>query len=173
MKKIITLTVCAMFMVTAAFAQQTEKELKKELQDKAIKEAKKEAKTLSKQGWKTMPGELPMSKMIEDSWMKKVAEDENGNPKYINADGNGVAETKTVAEAQAIEFAKFQLAGTIESNIASIVKGNLANAQESTQEATSITELVMSSKNIIAQQLGYINPAFKLYRDLKDKTIEV
>ena len=173
MKKIITLTVCAMFMVTAAFAQQTEKELKKELQDKAIKEAKKEAKTLSKQGWKTMPGELPMSKMIEDSWMKKVAEDENGNPKYITADGNGVAETKTVAEAQAIEFAKFQLAGTIESNIASIVKGNLANAQESTQEATSITELVMSSKNIIAQQLGYINPAFKLYRDLKDKTIEV
>jgi hypothetical protein len=173
MKKIITLTVCAMFMVTAAFAQQTEKELKKELQDKAIKEAKKEAKTLSKQGWKTMPGELPMSKMIEDSWMKKVAEDENGNPKYITADGNGVAETKTVAEAQAIEFAKLQLAGTIESNIASIVKGNLANAQESTQEATSITELVMSSKNIIAQQLGYINPAFKLYRDLKDKTIEV
>jgi hypothetical protein len=173
MKKIITLTVCAMFMVTAAFAQQTEKELKKELQDKAIKEAKKEAKTLSKQGWKTMPGELPMSKMIEDSWMKKVAEDENGNPKYITADGNGVAETKTVAEAQAIEFAKLQLAGTIESNIASIVKGNLANAQESTQEATSITELVMSSKNIIAQQLGYINPAFKLYRDLKDKKIEV
>jgi hypothetical protein len=173
MKKIITLTVCAMFMVTAAFAQQTEKELKKELQDKAIKEAKKEAKTLSKQGWKTMPGELPMSKMIEDSWMKKVAEDENGNPKYITADGNGVAETKTVAEAQAIEFAKLQLAGTIESNIASIVKGNLANAQESTQEATSITELVMSSKNIIAQQLGYINPAFKLYRDLKDKKIDV
>jgi len=173
MKKILLFLVCATFAATSMFAQQTEKELKKDIKEKATKEAQKEAKTLAKQGWKTMPGELPMSKLIEDSWMKKMSTDENGNPKYITADGNGVAETKSVAEAQAIEFAKLQLAGTIESNIASIVKGNLANSQESTTEATSVTEIVQSSKNIIAQQLGYINPAFKLYRDLKDKKIEV
>lgn len=173
MKKILLFLVCTTFAATSMFAQQTEKELKKDIKEKATKEAQKEAKTLAKQGWKTMPGELPMSKLVEDSWMKKMATDENGNPKYITADGNGVAETKSVAEAQAIEFAKLQLAGTIESNIASIVKGNLANSQESTTEATSVTEIVQSSKNIIAQQLGYINPAFKLYRDLKDKKIEV
>ncbi len=174
MKKILLFLVCTAFAATTVFAQQTEKELKKDLKEKAIREAQKEAKKLSKEGWKTMPGELPMPKLVEDSWMKKMAVDENGNPKYITADGNGVAETKSVAEAQAIEFAKLQLAGTIESNIASIVKGNLANAQETTTEATSVTEIVQSSKNIIAQQLGYINPAFKLYRDnKKEKTIEV
>lgn len=164
---------CAVLMASIAIGQQTDKELKKELKDKALKEAKKEAKTLSKQGWKTMPGELPMEKMIERSWMKKVVEDEKGVPLYITADGNGVAETKTAAEAQAMEFAKLQLAGTLETKIASIIAGNIANEQLSTEDATSITEIVQSSKNIIAQELGYVDPAFKLYRDLDDKKVEV
>ncbi|MFH1937737.1 MAG: hypothetical protein ABIK52_09260, partial [Bacteroidota bacterium] len=94
-------------------------------------------------------------------------------PIYITADGNGVAETKTAAETQALEFAKLQLAGTIETKIASIVNGNIANEQLSTEDAASITEIVQSSKNIIAQELGYIDPAFKLYRDLDDNKIEV
>ncbi|HNX87143.1 MAG TPA: hypothetical protein PKN12_09455 [Bacteroidales bacterium] len=173
MKKIYILTLLAVFFSMAVTAQNTEKEQKKEITDKAVKSARQEAKKLSKEGWKTMPGSIPMDKLLENSWMKQVATDENGQPNYIMADGNGVAESKSVAEAQAIEFAKLQLAGTIESNIASIVKGNLANSQESTTEATSVTEIIQSSKNIIAQQMGYINPAFKLYRDLKDKKVEV
>lgn len=173
MKKSLTLMLSLLFMGSLVIAQQTEKEMKKELKDKAIKEAQKEAKKLGKEGWKTFPGSLPLDKLIENAWMKQVAEDENGQMKFIAADGNGVAESKSVAEAQAIEFAKLQLAGSIESNIASIVKGNMANAQESTAEATSVTEIVQSSKNIIAQQMGYINPSFKIYRDLKDKKVEV
>jgi len=173
MKKIFTIMTCALLAASLAIGQQTDKELKKDLKDKALKSAKKEARTLSKQGWKTMPGELPMEKMIEKAWMKQVAEDEKGNPIYITADGNGVAETKTAAEAQALEFAKLQLAGTIETKVASIVNGNIANEQLSTEDAASVTQIVQSSKNIIAQQLGYINPAFKLYRDLDDKKIEV
>ena len=164
---------CALLAASLAIGQQTDNELKKDLKDKALKSAKKEARTLSKQGWKTMPGELPIEKMIEKAWMKQVAEDEKGNPIYITADGNGVAETKTAAEAQALEFAKLQLAGTIETKVASIVNGNIANEQLSTEDAASVTQIVQSSKNIIAQQLGYINPAFKLYRDLDDKKIEV
>jgi len=173
MKKFYILLLAAMFLVSVTAAQKTEKELKKDVKEKAIKEARKEAKNLSKQGWKTNPGSLPLDKLVEDAWMKQYQTDENGQPSYITADGNGVAETKSVAEAQAVELGKLQLAGLIESNIASIVKGNLANAQESTQEATSVTEIIQSSKNIIAQQLGYINPNFKIYRDLKDKKIEV
>jgi len=173
MKKFYILPLAAMFIISVTAAQKTEKELKKDVKEKAIKEARKEAKNLSKQGWKTNPGSLPLEKLVEDAWMKQYQTDENGQPSYIMADGNGVAETKSVAEAQAVEMGKLQLAGLIESNIASIVKGNLANAQESTQEATSVTEIIQSSKNIIAQQLGYINPNFKIYRDLKDKKIEV
>lgn len=173
MKKVISMFTCFLLMASFAFGQQTEKELKKELKDKAIKEAQKEAKILKKQGWHTMPGELPMEKMIENAWMKQVAEDEKGVPLYITADGNGVAESKSAAETQALEFAKLQLAGTLETKIASIVNGNIANEQLSTEDAASVTQVVQSSKNIIAQELGYINPAFKLSRDLKEQKIEV
>jgi hypothetical protein len=173
MKKLFLFTLCLTFATGVIFAQQTEKQIKSELKDKALKEAQKEAKKLSKEGWKVNPGSLPLPKLIEQAWIKQVSEDEQGNMKYIAADGNGVAESKSVAEAQAIEFAKLQLAGTIESNIASMIKGNLANSQESTADATSVTEIVQSSKNIIAQQMGYINPSFKIYRDLKDNKVEV
>ncbi|MCX6287985.1 MAG: hypothetical protein NTY96_12810 [Bacteroidetes bacterium] len=173
MKKTLLLFVCMICAVSLVFSQKTDKEMKKELKEKATKEAQKQAKQFNKEGWKVYPGSLPMDKLIEGSWMKQVSEDENGNPKYITADGNGVAETKSAAEAQAIELGKLQLAGLMETNIASIINGNLANSQASVQEATTVTEIVQSSKNIIAQQLGYVNPAFKIYRDLKDKKIEV
>jgi hypothetical protein len=162
--------ICA---ISFTFSQKTDKELKSDLKDKAIKSAQKQAKEYAKDGWKVMPGSVPLDKLLESSWMKQLATDESGNTKYITADGNGVAETKSTAEAQAVEFAKLQLAGMLETNIASIINGNIGNTQLSTQDATSVTELVQSSKNIIAQQLGYVDPAFKIYRDLKDKKVEV
>ncbi|MEI7492457.1 MAG: hypothetical protein WCK92_13740 [Bacteroidota bacterium] len=173
MKKNLLLFLCMICAASLVFSQKTDKEMKKELKEKATKEAQKQAKQYAKDGWRVYPGSLPMDKLIEQSWMKQVSEDENGKPKYITADGNGVAESKSAAEAQAIELGKLQLAGLIETNIASIINGNLANSQASTQEATSVTEIVQSSKNVIAQQLGYVDPAFKIYRDLKEKKVEV
>ena len=174
MKKVYIFALATIFIASMATAQKTEKELKKDIHEKAVKEAQKEAKSLSKQGWKVNPGSLPLEKLVEDAWMKQLQVDENGEASYIFADGNGVAESKSVGEAQAIELAKLQLAGTIESKIGSIVKANLANSQESTKDATSVTELIQSSKNVFVQQLGYINPSFKIYRDLKkEKKIEV
>jgi len=173
MKKNLLLLISMILVASLAFSQKTDKEIKKELKDKASKDAQKQAKQLAKDGWMVYPGSIPMDKMIEQSQIKQLQEDENGQMKYITADGNGVAESKSAAEAQAIELGKLQLAGLIETNIASIVNNNLANSQVSTKDATSVTEIVQSSKNIIAQQLGYVNPAYKIYRDLKDKKIEV
>ena len=173
MKRNLLVVFCMIFAISLAFGQKTDKEMKKELNDKAVKEAQKQAKQFTKEGWKVYPGSLPMDKQIEQSQMKLIAVDENGKPRYITADGNAVAETKSAVESQAVELGKLQLAGMIETNIASIVNANLANTQASTSEATSVTEVVQSSKNIIAQQLGFVDPAFKLYRDLKDKKVEV
>lgn len=173
MKKTLLFLTCMICAISFTFSQKTDKELKSDLKDKAIKSAQKQAKEYAKDGWKVMPGSVPLDKLLESSWMKQLATDESGNTKYITADGNGVAETKSTAEAQAVEFAKLQLAGMLETNIASIINGNIGNTQLSTQDATSVTELVQSSKNIIAQQLGYVDPAFKIYRDLKDKKVEV
>ena len=161
------------FLPSGLIAQQTDRELKKEIKDRAIKEARKEAKKLKKDGWYVPPGSLPLDKILENAWMKQLMEDDEGKVMYITADGNAVAESKTAAEMQAIEMGKLQLAGLIETNVSSLVTGNIGNAQLSTEDAASVTEIVQSSKNIIATELGYVDPFFKLYKDIGKDKIEV
>ena len=169
-----TILLGVLFFISAILsAQQTDKELTKELKDKAIREARKEAKALKKQGWGTPPGALPMEKLVEQAWKKQLLTDENGDPRYITADGNGVAESKTAAEMQAIEMAKLQLAGLVQTNISSLISANVGNEQLSTEDAATVTEVVQSAKNIIATELGYVNPFFKLEKNLKDKKVEI
>jgi hypothetical protein len=170
MKKFFLIILCCL-IAGVVVSQQNTKELRAELRDKAIKEARKEAKKMEKDGWSVPPGSIPLAKVLENAWLKQVAEDDNGNVRYIFADGNAVAETKSAAEMQAIELGKLQLAGLIQTNMSSLISANIGNAQLSTQEAASVTEIVQSAKNMIAMELGYVDPSFKLYRDIgKDKT---
>jgi hypothetical protein len=172
MKKFLLIILC--FLIAGiAVSQQTTKELRKELKDKAIKEARKEARNMEKDGWTVAPGSIPLSKVLENTWMKQVAEDENGNVRYIYADGNAVAQTKSAAEMQALELGKLQLAGLIQTNMSSLISANIGNAQLSTQDAASVTEIVQSAKNIIAMELGYVDPSFKLYKNIGKDKIEV
>ena len=172
MKKIIISILMLGIMLPAAHvsAQQTDREITRELKARAVKSARKESKRYTKEGWYVPPGSLPIDKVLERSWEKQILTDDKGDPRYITADGNAVAETKTAAEMQSIEMGKLQLAGLIETNISSLVSGNIGNAQLSTEEAASVTEVVQSAKNIIATELGYVNPMFKLYKNIgKDK----
>lgn len=173
MKKFVFLLSAAMLVSGLSFGQSSEKELTKELKDKAIKSARKEAKNLQKEGWNVPPGALPLDKTLEAAWVKQMTTDEKGDPRYITADGNGVAESKTAAEMQAIEMGKLQLAGLVQTNISSLISANIGNEQLSTKDAASVTEIVQSAKNIIATELGYVNPFFKLYKDLKGDVVEV
>lgn len=167
------LLISGIMLTTSTYSQQSDKELKKEIKQKAVREARKEARRMKKEGWYVPPGSLPLDKILENAWMKQYAEDENGNPTYITADGNAVAESKTAGEMQSIEMGKLQLAGLIETNVSSLVTGNIGNAQLSTEDAASVTEIVQSSKNIIATQLGYVNPFFKIYKNIGKDKIEI
>lgn len=175
MKKIIIsiLMLGIMLPVANVSAQQTDKEITRELKTRAIKSARKESKRYKKEGWYVPPGSLPLDKILERSWEKQILTDDKGDQRYITADGNAVAETKTAAEMQSIEMGKLQLAGLIETNISSLISGNIGNAQLSTEEAASVTEVVQSAKNIIATKLGYVNPMFKLYKNIGKDKIEV
>ena len=153
--------------------QQTTRDLRKELRDRAIREARKEARKMEKAGWSVAPGSIPLAKVLENTWMKQVMVDENGSVRYIYADGNAVAETKSVAEMQAIELGKLQLAGMIQTNMSSLISANIGNAQLSTEDAASVTEIVQSAKNIIAMELGYVDPSFKLLKNIGKDKIEV
>jgi len=180
MKKLLLLSVCAIFFSASLFAQTSKKELKKEdreltkeVKEKAVRNARRDARKMKKEGWKVNPGTLPLDKLTENAWKKQLQTDEKGDPRYITADGDAVAKTKTAAELQAIEMGKLQLAGLIESNISALISGNIANAQLSTKDAASVTEIVASSKNLIATKLGYVNPFYKVYKNIGDNKVKV
>ena len=97
--------------------------------------------------------------------MKQYQSDDAGNTKYITADGNAVAQSKSVADMQSIELAKLQLAGLVQTNVSSLVDANLGNAQLSAADAASVTEIVQSSKNLIATRITSYNVCYtKLLR---------
>lgn len=164
---------CVVGLLSLMLAQTTEKEAKKEIQRKAIKEARKEAKRFKKAGYDVTPGSLPMEKQLEYTWIRLYQRDDKGQAMYLSADGNAVAETRTAAEMQALEAAKLNLAGQLETFIRAIIEANIANAQLNNEEATSVTEFLTGAKNIIATTLGQVEPAFKIYRNLPNKNVEV
>ena len=176
MKKITLLLSATIFLSTVLFAQTDKKldrQLTQEIKEKAVREARKEAKKQKKEGWNVNPGALPLEKTLENAWKKQYTTDEKGLPLYITADGNAVAETKTAAEMQAIEMGKLQLGGLIETSINSLISSNIGNAQLSTKDAASVTEIVQSAKNLIVMELGYVDPFFKISRDIEGNKVEV
>lgn len=152
---------------------QSDKDLESATKEKATKEARKEAKRMRKEGWFVPQGSIPLDRVLQKSWEMQFKTTETGQPKYLTSDGNAIAGNYSAAEMQAIELGKLQLAGLIETRIASLVSANIGNTELSDNEAETITEIVQSSKNIIAQELGYINPAFKVRRVLDNGNKEV
>jgi len=151
---------------------QSNKELTKELKARAVKSARKEARQLKKDGYYVAPGALLLDKQLEGAWLKALEQDDSGYPMYIIATGNAVGETQTAAKLQANEVAKFELAGTISTNVAALIEANIANAQLNTEEAVSVTEVSGAVKSIIAQEIGRVIPLLEIYKKT-EKNIEV
>ncbi len=174
MKKLIfALTLLfAVSTVMTVSAQTTSKDARKNLKKKSVKIARKNAKKLKRQGYFVAPGALPMDKQLEKAYIKQNMEDEKGYPKYIVASGNSVANTQTAAKLQAMETAKLNLAGTISTNVAALIKSSISNEQLSTEEANSITKTIGASKSIIAQNLGRVIPLTEMYKNVGDNNIQ-
>lgn len=154
-------------------AEKDEKSAIKDIKAKPVKEARKEGKRISKMGFTIFPGSLPLNKQLERVWIKQYEEAPDGSPKYIFADGNGVGKTQTAAEMQAMEAAKLQLAGQISNEINQIIESKIANEQLDRETGQSLTKFVAGGKNYIVQQLGYIKPGFKVYRNMGKKDMEI
>ena len=167
----------ALFIIAAtpelqAADKKSEKKVKKEMKRKAFKAARKEARNFRKAGWYVAPGALPMDKQVEKSWERQYEEDENGYPLYLVGTGNSVAETQSAAKLQAMELAKLELAGVVQTNIIAIIENSVANNQLSREDAASVTKTVAASKNIIAQEIGRVVTFFEIYRPVGDANIE-
>lgn len=147
--------------VTSTHAQMTKKQART-----LAKEAKKAIKAAEEKGYYESPGALPLGTQMNASYQMQMEVDEQGFPKYIVGEAISIGGTKIAAKNQAIEAAKLELAGKIESNIVAIVEQSIANEQLTQEEATSITETVTAAKNIISQKLGLIRPLVEAYRDM-------
>ena len=139
---------------------------KDELNRKASKAARKEAKKLSKAGWQCAPGALPLEKQLDRSYMMQMEFDGEMFPKYIMAEAMSIGENYDAAKLQAIELAKQNLAGQIQTEVTALIENSVTNRQLSAEQAATISETVVASKSRIIQSLGRVIPVVEVYRSV-------
>lgn len=146
---------------------------KSELNTKATKAARKEAKTLKKDGWATAPGALPLEKQLDKSYLMQMEYDEDMYPKYLMGEAMSIGENYDAAKMQALELAKQNLAGQIQTEITALIKNTVSNRQLEAEEAASVTQSVMTAKNLISQSIGRTITVVEVYRTKNNKNKEV
>ena len=183
MKKIIMFAMAMLVACSSVFAQDA-KEIRKERQEikkmakaelsaRVDKTTKKEAKRLKKEGWVVSPGALPMEKQLERSYLMEFEFDENLFPKYIMANAQSIGENYDAAKTAATSLAITNLAGQIQTEVTALIENTVGNQQLAAEDAASITETVMASKNLISQSIGRVITVVECYRVLDNKNREV
>ena len=160
MKKFMMVAMALIIACSASYAEKSElqqlnkerKELrkldKKQLNEKCTKAAKKEARRLKKEGWTVSAGTLPLEKQLDEAYLKQMEFDENLYPKYIMASAQSIGQNYDAAKTSATSLAITNLAGQIQTEVTALIENTVANKQLEAGEAASITETVMSSKNL-------------------------
>lgn len=153
--------------------QEMRKASKSELNEKASKDARKDAKKLTKEGWVTVPGALPLEKQLDKSYMMQTEYDEDMYPKYLMGEAMSIGENYDAAKMQALELAKQNLAGLIQTEVTALVENSVANKQLGAEEAASLTQSIMGAKNLISQSIGRTIIVMECYRVKSNKNKEV
>ena len=170
MKKILICAI-ALFCLTTSTTAQTAKEVQKqrkeiykmskeELNQKATKDARKAAKEYKKEGWKAAPGALPLEKQLDRLYLMRMEVDADMYPKYLTGEAMSIAESYDAAKIQAMELARLNLAGQLQSEVTALVENSVGNQQMSREEAASITQTIMV-------------PVLECYREKDNKNKEV
>ena len=185
MKKFLMAAMCLIMATSVSFAETSEqKQIRKERQEvrkmakaelkaKVDKTTKKEAKRLAKEGWVVSPGALPLEKQLERSYLMEFEYDANQYPKYIMANAQSIGENYDAAKTAATSLAITNLAGQIQTEVTALIENTVANQQMAAEDAASITESVMASKNLISQSIGRVITTVECYRILPNKNREV
>ena len=183
MKKIIMFAMAMLVACSSVFAQDA-KEIRKERQEikkmakaelsaRVDKITKREAKRLKKEGWVVNPGALPLEKQLERSYLMEYEYDENLFPKFLMANAQSIGENYDAAKTAAMSLAITNLAGQIQTEVTALVENTVGNQQMAAEDAASIVETVMASKNLISQSIGRVITTVECYRVLDNKNREV
>lgn len=184
MKKVILFIAMSLLVGTSTSYAQLTKEQRKErneilkaskaeLNAKASKAARKEAKTLMKEGWKTAPGALPLDKQLDKSYTMQMEYDEDMFPKYLMGEAMSISENYDAAKMQALELAKQNLAGQIQTEVTALIENTVANKQLQPEEAASVVQSISAGKSLISQSIGRVITVVEVYRTVSNKNKEV
>ena len=88
-------------------------------------------------------------------------------------EASSVGENYDAAKVAANSLAITNLAGNIQTEVSALLENTVANKQLSPEEAASISETVMSSKNLISQSIGRTIPVMECFRINSKKNHEV
>ena len=173
----------AVMLCSISYAQNTKETIKErkaiarlsnsELNKRASKAARREAKQLTKDGWQVAPGQLPLEKQLDKAYSMYYEYEESGLPKYIIGDAMSPGAVYDAAKMQALELAKTNLAGMIQTEVTALIESTVANEQITQEQAQSIARTVQASKNLIVQRLGRTFTVTECYRTLPNKTVQV
>lgn len=184
MKKVLfIMSLCLLTGTTMSYAQLSKEQLKErkeikklskaDLNEKASKAARKEAKRLKKQGWQIAPGALPLEKQLDKSYMMQQEFDEDLFPKYLMGEAMSIGQNYDAAKMQALELAKQNLAGQIQTEVTALIENTVANKQLEPEDAASVVQSISAGKNLISQSIGRVITVVEVYRTVSGKNKEV
>lgn len=184
MKAVKFLLAIVLASFTVGVSAQTTKEIAKErreirklskaeFNEKASKDARKEAKRLKKDGWQAAPGALPMEKQLDKSYLMQQEYDDDLFPKYLMGEAMSIGENYDAAKMQALELAKQNLAGQIQTEVTALIENTVANKQLQPEEAASVVQSISAGKNLISQNIGRVLTVVEVYRSVSNKNKEV
>lgn len=114
------------------------------------KHAKEKAQKLKKDGWKVLPGELPMEEQLVGLYHTLLETDGDGKPRYINVQGySNPCSTLAEAEKQAILFGRWEILRATEPSV------ELSLMESVDTEPDGETKITFSSSRTISSY-GYI-----------------
>lgn len=173
MKTMIKVFICSLvllFAYSTVDAQSSSKELKKDLKAKIEKDCRKTAKKLEKEGWKVMPGKLPLERQIQDSRYAELDKDKNGEKMYFTGTHKTIGGNYSAAKKIADDRARTELAGHISATISELIKGKLSSTDYGDKDIEVIDEFVSANKNLVSVALQGVFPVLEIYREKDDKT---
>ena len=114
-----------------------------------------------------------MEKQLDKSYMMQYEYDKDGFPQFIMGEAMSVGGNYDAAKMQALELAKQNLAGQVQSEITALIENTVTNEQLTQSDAATVTRSVLASKNMIAQSIGRIVPVVEIYRVVDGNNREV
>ena len=84
-----------------------------------------------------------------------------------------IGENYDAAKMQALELAKQNLAGQIQTEVTALIENTVANKQLQPEEAASVVQSVSVGKNLISQSIGRVLTVVEVYRTVGNRNKEV